>query len=157
MTVKKKFRAVLETDSLNSRATFIVVPFDVEKTFGTKARVPVRGTINGYAFRSSISPYGGVHYLGVSKALRAGPTVSAGDTVEVVMERDEEPRVVRPPADFARAIKANPSAQASWERLSYTHRKEYARAVEEAKKPETQARRIEKAVAELIAREHPAG
>jgi uncharacterized protein YdeI (YjbR/CyaY-like superfamily) len=71
--------------------------------------------------------------------------------VSVVMERDDEPRVVTPPVDFARALKANKAALAAWERLSYTHRKEYAKAIEEAKKPETRARRLEKAITALAA------
>ena len=63
-----------------------------------------------------------------------------------------EPRTVNPPADLARALKANREAQAAWDKLSYTHKKEYAGAVEEAKKPETRQRRVERAVAELVAR-----
>ena len=149
--VKKQFRAVLETDDPNSQATFVIIPFDVEKMFGTKARVPVCGMINGYPFRGSISSYSGVHYLGVNKALRAGAKAAVGDTVEIVLERDEAPRVVKPPADLAHAIEANPAAQAAWEKLSYSDRKAYASAVEEGKKPETRARRIEQTVAMLSA------
>jgi hypothetical protein len=151
MVTKKQFRATLETETPDNPNTFIVIPFDVEQTFGTRARVPVRGTINGYPFRTSISPYGGKHYLPVNKALRAGAKAARGDSVDIVMERDDEPRVVRPPADLARALKANPAAHARWRQLSYTHRKEYARAVEEAKKPETRLRRIEKTIADLAA------
>ena len=69
MTTTKRFRAKLKADNPNSEATFVAIPFDVTQVFGTRARVPVRGTINGFAFRSSISPYGGVHYLPVNKAL----------------------------------------------------------------------------------------
>jgi hypothetical protein len=116
MSTKKRFRAVLEKDE-HSEATGIFIPFDVQKTFGTRARVPVRGTINGFPFRTSISPMGGgVHIMPVNKALREGARAKAGETVSIVMERDEEPRVV-----------------------------------EEAKRPETRVRRIEKAVADLAA------
>ncbi len=69
MKAKQRPRAELKTDSPNSEATFVAVPFDVPKVFGSRARVPVRGAINGFAFRSSISPYGGVHSLPVNKAL----------------------------------------------------------------------------------------
>ena len=157
MAMKKRFRAMLEKDE-NSEATGITIPFNVLEVFGTRARFPVRGTINGFAFRSSIFPMGGgCHMMAVNKQMREGAKAKAGDAVEIVMERDDEPRVVTPPADFARALKANKAAQAAWERLSYTHRKEYANAIEEAKKPETRARRIEKAVAELAAGKKPAG
>jgi uncharacterized protein YdeI (YjbR/CyaY-like superfamily) len=111
--------------------------------------VPVRGTINGYPYRSSIFPYSGVHYLIVNKEVRDGAGVRAGDEVDMVMERDDESRVIEPPEDLARAIAGSAAAQRAWEKLSYTHKKEYATAVEEAKKPETRARRIEKAVEEL--------
>jgi len=118
-------------------------------------RVPVRGTINGFPFRSSIVPMGGCHMMAVNKGMREGAKVKSGDTVSVVMERDEEPRIITPPTDFARALKANKDAQAMWDKLSYTHRKEYAQAIEEAKKPETRTRRIEKAIAQLAAGKRP--
>src|SRR6185295_15570652 len=127
-----------------------------EKVFGTRARVPVRGTINGFAFRSSIFPTGdGRHYMVVNKEVRAGANVKGGDTVSVQMERDDAPRTITPPAELARALKANKAARAAWEKLSYTHQKEYASAVEEAKRPETRARRIEKTITELAAGKKP--
>ena len=151
MAKVKRFRVVLEKDD-NSEATGIRIPFSVEKEFGARARVPVRGTINGFAFRSSVFPMGeGCHYMAVNKELRAGAKAKGGDVVSVVMERDEEPRVITPPEDFARALKSNRAAQAAWDKLSYTHRKEYAKSIDEAKKPETRARRIEKAIAMLAA------
>jgi len=72
-------------------------PFDVEKAFGTRARVPVRGTINGFPFRSSLMPMGGCHRMVVNKTIRDGAGVKAGDTVSVVMARDEESRTIDPP------------------------------------------------------------
>jgi hypothetical protein len=145
----KRFRVLLEQDEM-SETTAITIPFDVHKVFGTRARVPVRGTINGFPFRSSIFPLGeGKHYMVVNKAVRAGAKVKGGEMISVVMERDDEPRVITPPEDFARALNANREAKAAWEKLSYSHQKEYAGAIAEAKKPETRTRRIEKAVAEL--------
>jgi uncharacterized protein YdeI (YjbR/CyaY-like superfamily) len=85
----------------------------------------------------------------VNKAMREGAKVKGGDTISMTMERDDEPRVITPPTDFARALKANKIAQATWDKLSYSHRREYVRAIEEAKKPETRLRRIEKAIAQL--------
>ena len=156
-TTVKRFRVVLEKDE-NTTATGIMIPFEVEKVFGTRARVPVRGTINGFAFRSSISPMGdGHHYMIVNKVVREGAKAKAGDLISVVIERDDEPRIITPPDDFARALKSNKTAQATWDKLSYTHRKEYVGAIEEAKKPETRARRIEKAIAQLAAGQKPRG
>ena len=150
----KRFRVRLEKHDA-SEATFMTIPFDVEKTYGTRARVPVRGTINGFPYRSSIVPMGGRFMMVVNKELRAGARAAGGDTVSVSMERDDEPRTVTPPADLARALRADRSAQAAWDKLSYTHQKEHARAVEDAKRPETRARRIEKTISQLAEGKKP--
>lgn len=155
MAAAKHFRAKLNKGE-TGEATSINIPFDVEKSYGTRGCIPVRGTINGFPFRSSIFRMGGdCHFMVVNRVMREGAKVKAGDTISVVMERDPEPRVIRPPQDFARALKRNKAAQAAWEKLSYTHQKEYARAIEDAKKPETRSRRIEKAIAELSSRKKP--
>lgn len=147
----KRFRAELIKDE-NSTATAIEIPFDVQQVFGTRARVPVRGTINGFPYRTSIMPMGGKHWMVINRQLREGAKAKAGDRISVVMERDDQPRTVETPADFARALKTSRAAQAAWDKSSYTHRKEYVQAIEEAKRPETRARRIEKAISELTAK-----
>lgn len=147
--MRQRFRATLATDSPNSQAAFVVIPFDVVKVYGAR-RVPVRGTLNGCAFQSTLSPYGGVHYLGVNKALRSAAKAEVGDVVTIVLERDDEPRTVTPPPDLAKALKANLVAHAAWKKLSYTHQREYARAILDAKKPETRARRIKRTITELL-------
>ncbi len=155
MPSAKRFRVLLEKHE-SSEATGIKLPFDVEKVFGSRARVPVRGTINGFAFRSSAFPMGdGFHYMVVNKQTREGAKAAGGETVSVVMERDDEPRIVTPPPDFLKALKSNKAAQAMWDKLSYTHRKEHVKAIEEAKRPETRVRRIEKAVTQLAAGKKP--
>jgi hypothetical protein len=138
----------------SSEATGITIPFDVQEVFGAR-RVPVRGTINGHPFRNTIFSMGGCYMMPVNREMREGAKARAGDTVTFIMERDEEPRVVTPPAELARALRANKAAKATWDKLSYTHQKEWARAVEEAKRPETRTRRVEKAVAELAAGKKP--
>jgi hypothetical protein len=145
---KHRFSAVLRKDD-RTQATPLPIPLDVEKLFGIRGRVPVRGTLNGVPFRSTLSPFGGVHYLPVNRALREQAGVAAGDRVEVVLEHDAEQRVVSAPADLARALKANKQAADAWERLSYSHKRAYAEAIAEAKKAETRERRIRGAVAEL--------
>jgi len=145
----KRFRVLLEKAE-GTEATGFYVPFDVPKVFGTRARVPVRGTINGFPFRSSIAPMGGGrHCMVVNKEVRAGARATGGEMISVVLERDTEPRTVEPPADFLRALRANKAAREAWESLSYTHRKEHVRAVEEAKRPETRTRRIERSISML--------
>jgi hypothetical protein len=149
MAAKKKFRVLLEKDP-DSEVTGITIPFDAHKVFGSRARVPVRCSINGFEFRSSIFPIGdGRHYMVVNKKTREGAHVRGGEMITLLMERDDEPRTIDAPADFEKALRKNKEARAVWEKLSYTHRKEYVEAIEEAKKAETRARRIEKAVEQL--------
>ena len=151
----KRFRVLLKQYA-GTAATGIIVPFDVPRAFGTRGRVPVRCTVNGFPFRSSVFAAGdGTHYMVINKEVRAGANVKGGQTVSMTMERDTEPRVITPPAELASALKGNKAARAAWDKLSYTHRKEYARAVEEAKKPETRERRVERAIAELSAGKKP--
>jgi hypothetical protein len=152
MALQKRFRAILETDD-ESTFTYVKVPFDAKAVFG-KGRPPVRVTLNGYEYHSPLAPYGGLYYLPVNQAVRAGAQVKAGDRVSVVLEADKAPRTVKPPADLAHAVRANPAAQARWEELSFTRRKEYVAAIEEAKKPETRARRLAKAIEQLAGQYH---
>ncbi len=146
----KRFRAVLENPPDNT-GTFITIPFDVLKAFGKKGRVPVRGTIDGFEFRSSVFRMGDAPYFMVvnRKMREAAGGLEAGQTVSVVMERDDEPRTIEAPEDLDLALRAEPAALAAWERLSFTHRREYVEAVEDAKRPETRARRITKTVEQL--------
>lgn len=147
----KRFRVLIDREE-GSEVCGIKIPFEVEKTFGGRGRVPVRGTLNGASFRGSLFKMGGdCHFMVVNRHLRAAAGVSGGETVPVVMERDDEPRVINPPADFARALKGNKEAQATWDKLSFTHRREHVEHIEEAKKPETRARRIDKSVTLLAA------
>ncbi|MDT5272663.1 MAG: hypothetical protein QOH49_4849 [Acidobacteriota bacterium] len=147
----KRFRVLIDREE-GSEVCGINIPFDVEKTFGGRGRVPVRGTLNGAPFRGSLFRMGGdCHFMVVNRHLRAAAGVRGGETVPVVMERDTEPRVINPPADFARALKGNKEAQAIWDKLSFTHRREHVEHIEEAKKPETRLRRIEKSVTLLAA------
>lgn len=121
-------------------------PFDVPAVFGTKARAPVRGTINGAPFRSSLCNMGDGYFMVVNKELRAAAKCKAGDAVDAVLERDREERVIETPDEIKRAFRANKKAEATWESLSFTHKKEWVRAITEAKKEETRRTRIEKLV-----------
>jgi bifunctional DNA-binding transcriptional regulator/antitoxin component of YhaV-PrlF toxin-antitoxin module len=148
MSEKQTFKTTLEKDD-KTEATGIYIPFDVEEVFGAK-RVPVRGAINGAEFRSTIFRIGGRFMMPVPKKLREAANAGAGDTVEVVMDRDAQERVIEPPEDLAKALNENSAAETIWEKLSYTHKKEYVLAIEEAKKAETRTRRIEKTIEELL-------
>jgi len=141
----KKLAFKVKLDGMEgSSVAALSAPFDVVKVFGTRARVPVRGTINGFPFRSSLMPMGGCHRMVVNKTLRDGAGVKAGDTVSVVMERDEAERTVEAPPLLKRELAKSKTARSNWEKLSFTHQKEMARSIMEVKQEETRARRLKK-------------
>jgi hypothetical protein len=123
----------------------IPVPFDPKAVFG-KVRAPVKVTLNGYTFRSTIAAMGGPLFIPLRRSHREAAGLEGTETLTVVVEVDEAPRTVTPPKDLVKALKAA-GALDRWKALSFTHQREHVEAIEEAKKPETRARRIEKAVA----------
>jgi uncharacterized protein YdeI (YjbR/CyaY-like superfamily) len=94
----------------------------------------------------------GTYCLGVLKSIQEAAGVGLGDEIDVELELDTAPRTLEVPADLAAALARDRHAAAAWERLSYTDRKEIARALEEAKKPETRARRLAAALERLSQR-----
>jgi hypothetical protein len=125
------------------------VPPRVVETLGGGKRPPVTISINGHSWRSRIAIMRGRYLLGLSNANRKAAGVSTGNRVEVEVELDVEPRVVVEPPDFARALDADPSARAAYDRLADGRKREHVRAVDTAKRPDTRARRIESAIAIL--------
>jgi len=146
----KKLEFKVKLDGVEgTEGAALIPPFDIQEVFQTRGRVPVRGTINGFPFRSSLMPMGGCHRLVVNKTIRDGARVKAGDTVTVQMERDVAERVVEAPPALRKALAKSKAAQANWAQLSYTHQKEIARSITDAKQEETRARRLEKVMAIL--------
>ena len=140
---KQTFETVLNKHE-KLDATGIDIPFDVEEVFGTK-RVPVKAVINGAEYRGSIVWMGGKYVLGIPKAFREKARIAAGDHIVVTIERDADERTVTVPADLAAVLEGS-RLRDSFDAMSYTHRKEHVRAIEEAKAPETRLRRIQKAI-----------
>jgi Bacteriocin-protection, YdeI or OmpD-Associated/Domain of unknown function (DUF1905) len=140
------------TTTLQARGPAAAVVLDDDQALqigeGAK-RFPVTATINGYTFRTTVMRMGGEYLLGMNKEVRAGAGAEAGDTVEVAIELDTAPRDVEVPEALASALANAPEALAAFEALSFTHRNEYARAVAEAKKPETRARRVAETIEKL--------
>lgn len=128
-------------------ATGIVLPFDPIEVWG-RTRVPVRATVNGYEYRTTIAKMSGRFLIPLAREHREAAGVAGGDVIEVTLAEDTTARTVDVPADFSAALD-DAALRDAFDRLSYTHRKEHVRAIEEAKKPETRARRIEKAIAML--------
>jgi hypothetical protein len=130
-------------------ATGIRIPPDVVAKLGTSKRPPVRVTINGYTYRSTIAVMGGEFMLGVSAEVRAGAGVAAGDTINVDIVLDEAPRAIVAPPDLAAALKKDKAAQRRFDGLSYSHKRRWVESIEQAKTDETRQRRIAKTVSTL--------
>ena len=144
-----RFTAVVELGG--KTATGIRVPADVVAALGPSRRPAVRVTINGYSYRSTVAARGGEFLLPVSAEHRTGAGVGPGDTVEVDLELDLEPREVTVPPDLAAVLDADPVARQAFDALSYSNKSRHVLAVEAAKTPETRQRRIDGVVAALRA------
>ena len=132
-------------------ATGLQVPDEVVAELGAGKRPAVRITVNGYSYRTTAMFMGGRYMVPLAAEHREGAGVSAGDEVEVDIELDTAVREVIVPADLAAAMAAQPAVQAFFDQLSFTHRKEWVRWIEDAKKPETRQARLTKTVEELRA------
>ena len=124
---------------------YIEVPGEVIAALGGGGRIPVQATFDGIAYRGSIVSMGGCLALGILKQIRGELGKGPGDLVTVTVERDTVERTIAVPADLAEALAAAGLREA-FDALSFSHRREHVQAIEEAKKPETRARRIAKAV-----------
>jgi hypothetical protein len=146
--VTKTFRTTIVRDG---STCFIPVTFDPKAVFG-KLRALVQVTLNGYTYRSTIAAMGGPPCIPLRRSNREAAGLEGGETLDVRLDLDTDTREVTPPADFVAALRAAPPAWQRWRELSYSHQREYAEAVEGAKKPETRSRRIAAAVRAIRAR-----
>ena len=141
------FRATIELDG--KTATGIRVPPEVVAGLGPSKRPPVRVTINGHTYRSSVAPLGGEFMLAVSAENREAAGVAAGDEIDVEIELDTAPREVSVPPDFAEALDRDADARRFFDGLSYSNKRRYVMGIEEAKTAETRQQRIAKAISTL--------
>jgi hypothetical protein len=148
MPLTRSFTATVVRDA---SAAIIPLPFDPREAFG-QVRAPVVATVDGYTFRTRIVAMGGPACVALRKAQVEESGLAPGRRVAVTLALDTAPRTVEPPADLVRALKGTRGALAAWKALSYTHQREHVEAIDEAKKPETRARRIAAAVAMVAAR-----
>jgi Bacteriocin-protection, YdeI or OmpD-Associated/Domain of unknown function (DUF1905) len=109
-------------------------------------RFPVVATVNGYTWRTTVVRMGGEFLLGLSKEVRRRAGAEAGDELDVAVELDTVPREVEVPEALAAALAADPEAKASFDRMAFTHRKEYARWIADAKQEQTRQRRLGQAL-----------
>jgi antitoxin component of MazEF toxin-antitoxin module len=127
-------------------AAFILDDKQVATVGEGAKRFPVVATVNGYSWRTSVARMGGEFMVGLPREVRAGAGVQAGDSVTLELKLDTEPRTVEVPPALAEALDGDPEAKATFEGLAFTHRKEFARWIEEAKREETRARRVTQAL-----------
>lgn len=144
MPKKHAFTAIIQ--NAGDGGAFVEVPFDVEKAFGSK-KPKVKAMIEGVEYRGTLVRMGTErHLLLVLKSIREQVDKTFGDEIKVTVEADTEERVITVPAELKRAFQSEKEAKAIFEKLSYTHQKEYVTWINEAKKDETRQNRIAKTV-----------
>ncbi|MBL4937684.1 DUF1905 domain-containing protein [Clostridium sp. YIM B02515] len=128
-------------------AAFIEFPFDAEKEFKTKGQVKVKASFDGYQYRGSLAKMGHYcHCIGITQKIRKEISKQAGDSVHVIIEKDDEPRVVQLPEDFKKVLEESKKAKEFFYCLSYTNQKKYIEWITNAKKIDTREKRIEESI-----------
>jgi hypothetical protein len=146
---KRIFKAVLQRGSGGGGGVFVVIPFDVEKEYGKKNLIPVNATFDGVPYRGSIASLGRGPCLIVVKAIREEIKKGPGDTIDVTVAPDTAVRRATLPADARAVLARYPTEKAAFARLSYSHQRELASWIDQAKKKDTRITRIEKTLVML--------
>ncbi|HLE89294.1 MAG TPA: YdeI/OmpD-associated family protein [Candidatus Limnocylindria bacterium] len=148
MAEAHRFSAELE--QARAGGAIVLIPKPVADALGGLKQMRVVGTVNGVAYQSSTMPYGGRGlFMGVHRATREAAGVGFGEMVEVVVSRDERPRILVMPRELEAALTEEPALRLRFEALSFSRRRELAQPITDAKRPETRAARLEKALAQL--------
>ena len=145
----KRFTATLGGDA--GDAPVVEIPFDVKAAYGS-ARPKVAVTVKGVTLRTTVMVYGGRSYVGFRKEVRDAAGLELGDRIAVTIDVDTAPRVVEVPEALQAALRKNAAARKRFDALSYSHRREHARWVLEAKKEDTRARRVARVIEMLTDR-----
>jgi hypothetical protein len=132
-------------------AAFVLTEEQVAAVGDGAKRFPAAATINGHRHRTTVTRMRGEYLFGFSKAAREAAGLSAGDTVTFTLELDDVPREVEVPPALGHALEGDPAAKRKYEALAFTHRKEFARWIAEAKKNETRDKRVAQAIEMLHA------
>ncbi|MBC7879213.1 MAG: DUF1905 domain-containing protein [Anaerolineales bacterium] len=144
MSKKHTFTATIQNEG--SGGAFVEVPFDVEKAFGEK-KPKVKAVIEGVPYRGTLVRMGSeCHLLIILKSIREQIGKTFGDKVKITVELDTEPRVIEVPKDLLKEFKKDKDANEFFDKLAYTHRREYVMWIEEAKRDETRQNRIAKTI-----------
>jgi hypothetical protein len=147
----KKYTFTAEIKEGTGGGAWIEFPHDVQAEFGVRGRIPVRATFDGVPYRGSLMKMGTpCHIIGVLKEIRRKLGKGIGNTVAVVIEKDEEERTVAVPPELQSALKKSPEARKRFEAMSYSHRREWAMYVDQAKGADTRLRRAGKVMEKLV-------
>lgn len=132
-------------------ATGICVPDEIVEALKAGKKPPIKVTLNGYTYRSTVAVMGGKYMVGVNAEIRKAAGVNGGDTLTVEIELDTEERKVEIPTDLKKALEKNPNAKKFFEMISYSKQKNHVTLIEQSKTDETRRKRIDKSITELIA------
>ncbi|HPI19945.1 MAG TPA: YdeI/OmpD-associated family protein [Candidatus Kapabacteria bacterium] len=136
---------IIKHPTLNSG--YIEIPDEIMKEFGDRHRIKVKAMFNGFEYRGLIVKMGlPNHCIGINQQVRKAIGKNPGDKISVTIEEDLEERAVSIPDDFNQSLTQFPETFEKFNKLSYTHKKEYVNWISEAKRPETRKNRIEKAI-----------
>ena len=153
---KYKFEALIKKHpKLNS--AFIEFPYSVEEEFATRGQVKVKAQFDEYIYRGSLAKMGHhCHILGLNQEMRKAIGKEPGDRVQVILQKDDAPRIIDVPVDLKDLLDKNEQARTVFDKLSYTHKKEYVEWIVSAKKEETRQRRLKKTLQMLAEdKKHP--
>jgi uncharacterized protein YdeI (YjbR/CyaY-like superfamily) len=147
----KSFRATLEPDGTNLKWTIIHVPFDVEKIWGSRGMLKVKGEINGFAFRTSLFPTGkGGHTLLINKRMQAGAKATVGTTSQFRLEPDTDERTITVPPELKRILAEDRAFRRWYDQLNYSTQKWIADWITNVKSAEARVRRAEQVAEQLL-------
>src|SRR5262245_48254020 len=146
-STKHSFKTILLT--AGKTATGIKIPPEIIEKLGAGKKPPIKVTINGFTYRSTVAVMGGDFMVGVNAENREGAKVKGGDKMEVTIELDTQPRELELPAAFKKALDKNVTAKKAFENLSHSKQKVHVLPISNAKTEETRNRNIEKALKAL--------
>jgi hypothetical protein len=139
---EQRFRATVIGTGRGGGGHLVEVPPEVVAALGGKGRIPVNATFDGVTYQGSVVRMGGRTCIGVQQAILERIGADIGSQIDVTLSHDTAERTVEPPPELAAMLDSDPAAKAAWEALSFTVRKEHARGITDAKKPDTRARRL---------------
>jgi uncharacterized protein YdeI (YjbR/CyaY-like superfamily) len=147
----RKFQATLERSSNRLNWVIARIPFDVAKVWGTRGQLRVKGTINGFAFRTSLFPTGsGDHLMLVNKRMQAGAGTGVGAVAQFRLEPDTEERVITIPPELARALSEDRSLSRWFDRFNDSTRRWIVDWITQVKSGEARVRRANQIAERLL-------